>query len=93
MLLAVGEYENGRIEFPGLGIRFKYNPGTALAFTGRVLQHGATCPGDRACITYHMKENVFDELGITKPSWANRFSLDNHGVNEWLHPEASRRYG
>jgi hypothetical protein len=72
IMVALGEYENGRIEFPGLGMRFKYDPGTVVAFTGRVLRHGANCPGDRACIVHHMKERVVEELGITKPSWANQ---------------------
>lgn len=71
ILVAVGEYENGRIEFPGLGMRLKYDPGTVIAFSGRVLRHGANCPGDRACIVYHMKENVVEGLGIRKPSWLN----------------------
>ena len=71
ILVALGEYENGRIEFPGLGMRLKYDPGTIVAFTGRVLQHGANCPGDRACIAYHMRLNVIQRLGITTPSWAN----------------------
>jgi Oxygenase domain of the 2OGFeDO superfamily len=72
ILMALGTYQNGRIEFPGLGMRFKYDPGTAVALAGRVLQHGAICPGDRACIAYHMKENVVEELGIAKVSWANK---------------------
>ena len=72
IMVALGEYENGQIEFPGLGMRFKYDPGTVVAFTGRVLRHGANCPGDRACIVHHMKERVVEELGITKPSWANQ---------------------
>jgi len=71
ILVAVREYENGRIEFPGLGMRLKYDPGTVVAFTGRVLRHGANCPGDRACIVYHMKESVVERLGIRKPSWVN----------------------
>jgi len=71
ILVALGEYENGRIEFPGLGMRLKYDPGTVVAFTGRVLQHGASCPGDRACIVYHMKLNVVEKLGATLPSWVN----------------------
>ena len=71
ILVALGEYENGRIEFPGLGSRLKYDPGTIVAFTGRVLQHGSNCPGDRACIVYHMKLNVVEELGVTLPSWVN----------------------
>ena len=34
--LALGEYENGRIEFPGLGSRLKYDPGTIVTFMGRL---------------------------------------------------------
>ena len=71
ILVALGEYENGRIEFPGLGSRLRDDPGTIVAFTGRVLQHGPNCPGDRACIVYHMKLNVVEELGVTLPSWVN----------------------
>ena len=36
ILVALGEYENGRIEFPGLGSRLKYDPGTIVAFMGRL---------------------------------------------------------
>ena len=71
ILVGLGDYKIGRIEFPGLGMRLKYDPGTILAFTGRVLQHGANCPGDRACVVYHMKSNVVRELGVTSPSWVN----------------------
>lgn len=71
ILVAVGNYENGRLELPGLGMRFKYDPGTVVALTGRVLQHGANCAGDRACIVYHMRENVVQELGLASPPWMN----------------------
>jgi hypothetical protein len=60
ILLALGAYEHGRIEFPGLGLRCKYDPGAVVALAGRVLRHGATCPRDRACIAYHMKEKVIE---------------------------------
>ena len=46
ILLALGVSEHGRIEFPGLGLRFKYDPGAMVALAGRVLRHGATCPRD-----------------------------------------------
>ena len=78
ILVALGDYDNGQIEFPGLGMRFKYDPGTVVVFTGRVLRHGANCPGDRACIVHHMKERVVEELGITKPSWVNQSSYSRH---------------
>lgn len=71
ILLALGEYQHGRLEFPGLGIRFKYDPGAVVALAGRILRHGAACPGDRACIVYHMKEKVIERLGLSKPSWVN----------------------
>jgi len=71
ILLTVGNYKNGRMELPGLGIRFKYDPGTVVALVGWVVQHGASCPGDRACIEYHMRKNVIEELGIQGPSWVN----------------------
>lgn len=71
ILVPVGNYENGRLELPGLGMRFKYDPGTVVALAGRVLQHGANCPGDRACIAYHMRENVVQKLGLGSPSWEN----------------------
>jgi len=71
ILVAVGKYKHGRMELPGLGMRLQYDPGTVVALAGRVLQHGANCPGDRVCIAYHMKENVIESLGITSPSWAN----------------------
>lgn len=71
ILVPLGIYEHGRIEFPGLGIRLKYDPGTVVGLTGRVVQHGVTCPGDRACLAYHMKSTVIEELGIVSPSWVN----------------------
>jgi len=71
ILVALGKYKNGRMELPGLGMRFMYDPGTVVALVGRVLQHGTICPGDRACIAYHMRSNVVTELGIQGPSWAN----------------------
>lgn len=73
ILLTVGDYANSRLELPGLGMRFKYDPGTMVALTGRVLQHGAICPGDRACIAYHMRDNVVHKLGIPGASWATEF--------------------
>lgn len=71
ILVPLGKYENGRIELPGLGMRFRYNPGTVFGLLGRVLQHGATCPGDRVCVAYYMREQVVKKLALPKPSWMN----------------------
>ena len=50
MLIALGEYDHGRLSLPGLGLVLWYNPGAIAAFSRKILQHGATCPGNCACI-------------------------------------------
>ena len=71
ILLALGEYQDGRLETPGLGMRFKYDPGTLAAFSGRILQHGVTCAGNRACMVFHSKGNIMRNFGITNLPWVN----------------------
>ncbi|KJA15668.1 hypothetical protein HYPSUDRAFT_148770, partial [Hypholoma sublateritium FD-334 SS-4] len=71
ILLALGEYQNGRLEFPGLGLRLKYDSGTVAAFSGRILQHGATCGGNRACVVYHSKAKVMKHFGASNLSLVN----------------------
>jgi len=68
-LIAVGEYEHGRFEVPGLGLRFKYNAGMAIAFSGKIFQHGANCVGNRACIAFYMRDLVLDRLGLPVGTW------------------------
>lgn len=71
VLVALGQYSNGRIELPGIGQRFKYDPGTVVGLTGRILRHGVNCPGNRLCVAYHNKTTVIDSLGIPRASWMN----------------------
>lgn len=71
MLIALGHYEHGRFSIPGLGMLYRYNPGTILAFSGKAFEHGASCPGNRACIALYMKDNVIKRLKQPTPSWLN----------------------
>lgn len=71
ILLTVGDYQDGRIEFPGLGFRLKYDSGTLVALTGRLVRHGANFRGHRACIAYYMRQNVSEAVGAGTPSWMN----------------------
>ena len=71
MLIALGEYDHGRLSLPGLGLVLRYNPGTVAAFSGKILQHGATCPGNRACIAYYMRDNVLERLKEPHINWTN----------------------
>lgn len=69
LLIAVGEYEHGRFELPGIGLNLKYDPGTAVAFSGKIFRHGARCEGDRACIAFYMRDNVLDRLELPVGGW------------------------
>jgi hypothetical protein len=69
LLIAVGEYKHGRFELPGIGLTLKYDPGTAVAFSGKIFRHGAHCVGDRACIAFYMRDNVLDRLGLPVGKW------------------------
>ncbi|KAH9476467.1 hypothetical protein JR316_0010379 [Psilocybe cubensis] len=74
-LMPLGKGEHGRLELPGLGLRYKYDPMTLVAITGRLLQHGAVCDGDRAVIVYYMRRTVFEELGVQEAGWSTTYDL------------------
>ncbi|EAU89813.2 hypothetical protein CC1G_09395 [Coprinopsis cinerea okayama7 len=40
MLYTSGDYDDGRFEVPGLGIRCRYDPGTVIALLTAVFEHG-----------------------------------------------------
>ena len=71
MLIALGTYHDGRLELPGLGMVYRYNPGTIIAFSGKAFEHGSTCSGNRACIALYMRDNVIRRLKVPTPSWVN----------------------
>lgn len=72
LLVPLGQYEKGKVQFPGLGVQMRYDPGTVVGHLGRVLRHGASCAGDRACLAFYMRENVIHDLGVEGPKhWAN----------------------
>jgi hypothetical protein len=69
MLIPLGHYKNGRLDLPGLGLTLRYDPRTIVAFTGRLLRHGASCPGDRACMAYYMRHQVVKQVTGLNPDW------------------------
>lgn len=70
-LVALGKYDEGFMYVPGLGLELVYNPGTVVGIAGRVLQHGAECNGERACLAYYMRDKVHERLGLRIPTWFN----------------------
>jgi hypothetical protein len=69
LMLALGEYDNGRFNIPAFGYTFKYNPGTILGFSSKIFRHGATCEGNRAAIAFYMRDNVLNRLGLPSGTW------------------------
>lgn len=69
LLLALGEYDNGRFSVPAFGYTFKYNPGTIVALSSKIFRHGATCEGNRAVIAFYMRDNVLNRLGLPCGTW------------------------
>ena len=60
--MALGNYENGRFEVPGLGLCLAYDAGTVIAMSGKLFRHRSHCESNRACIAYYMRDNVLARM-------------------------------
>ncbi|KIM64054.1 hypothetical protein SCLCIDRAFT_45585, partial [Scleroderma citrinum Foug A] len=59
MLVSVSEYDDCALHIPTLGIKVLYTPGTVMAFSGQLLQHGVNeVDGARCCLAYYMRDNI-----------------------------------
>jgi hypothetical protein len=72
ILATFGDYKDGKMELPNLGIQLEYNPGTIVGLAGKVVQHGvAHCTGNRVCLAYYMRDTVHKRARIKAPGWMN----------------------
>lgn len=72
LLCTIGEYEEGYMYMPSLGIILEYPPGTIVAFSGRLLRHGVNkVDGERYTMAYYMRPSVHRWLGVTRSHWVN----------------------
>jgi len=63
ILTTLGHYCDGRFEAPGIGLRFKYNPGTIIGICGKALAHGvAEVEGTRYCLVQYFHRQVLNLL-------------------------------
>jgi hypothetical protein len=61
LLATVGNYTGGRFEVPGIGLRFRYDPGTMMGLCGKALEHGvAEVDGDRFCVVQFFHRKVLE---------------------------------
>ena len=59
IITTLGHYSDGRLEVPGIGLRFQYNPGTMVGICGKALAHGvAEVDGNRYCLVQYFHRNV-----------------------------------
>ncbi|KAF8121181.1 hypothetical protein EV363DRAFT_1406522 [Boletus edulis] len=62
-----GAYDDLDLVLPCLGLRLRYNPGTRVAMSGHLLQHGvSSVSGDRGVISLYMRDNVHEHRGIVR---------------------------
>lgn len=61
IITTIGDYTDGRLEIPGIGLRFRYDPGTIVGLCGKVLSHGVgEVEGDRICVVQYFHRKVLD---------------------------------
>ena len=70
LLVNVGDHNGCVLSLPSLGVELAYNSGTVVAFSGRLLQHGANAvDGNRYCLTYYMRDNIHRWLNVPQCDW------------------------
>ncbi|KIK79395.1 hypothetical protein PAXRUDRAFT_121743, partial [Paxillus rubicundulus Ve08.2h10] len=70
LLASVGACRNASFQLSNLRTTLRYDPGTVVAFSGRVLRHGASkAEGDRACLAYYMRDNVHKVMRVQLSNW------------------------
>lgn len=69
MLMTIGPYNNGILDIPSLGCHFRYDSGTVVSFSGRLLTHAASADGERLCIAQYLRESVLQSFEIEDHMW------------------------
>ena len=68
MLVSDNNYDDCALDIPSLGIQVLYNPGTAVAFSGWLFQHGINeVDRARCCLAYYMRDNIHHWLRVPRP--------------------------
>src|SRR5277367_728865 len=63
LVTTVGHYTGGQFEVPGIGLRFKYDPGTIMGLCVKVLGRSvAEVDGDRFCVVQYFHRKVLEGI-------------------------------
>lgn len=77
MMFSVGPYAECRFLVPGVGAELWYRSGTVIALAGRVVRHGAKADGDRLCVAFYSRQNVWTAFNIPEPQWTSIVNISN----------------
>ncbi|KIM68334.1 hypothetical protein SCLCIDRAFT_105501, partial [Scleroderma citrinum Foug A] len=79
MLVSVSEYDDCALHIPTLGIQVLYTPGTVVAFSSWLVQHGVNeVDGARCCLACYMRDNIHHWLKVLWPlDWVTPDTVQN----------------
>jgi Oxygenase domain of the 2OGFeDO superfamily len=76
LLATFGNYTNGTMKLPGVGVTLDYPPGSLVALCGKVIPHAVPeVNGNRVCIAHYMRKNVHERLQVPPVGW---MTLDSY---------------
>jgi len=76
IIINVEEHTDCVMAIPTLGIELVYKPGTVVAFSRRLLQHGVNAvEGNWYCLTYYMRDNIHQWAHV--PQCANWMRIND----------------
>ena len=68
LLATFGDYDNGVLSLPTIGIECEYNPGTVTALMGKLIIHGVKpVNGERFCFAQFVRPGVFQRAFPDEP--------------------------
>jgi hypothetical protein len=78
LLTTLGQYRNGQLRVPGLGLTFEYDSGTMVALCGKALAHAVPkVEGERICIVQYFHAGPLD-------THSNNLNLQDQHYNGWM---------
>ncbi|KAF8546211.1 hypothetical protein OG21DRAFT_1427731, partial [Imleria badia] len=67
LLVMVGEYEEVDMVLPSLGLRLCYSPGSVVAMSGQLMQHGVgSIKGNQGVVSFYMRDNVHKHANVVR---------------------------
>ncbi|KAG1756192.1 uncharacterized protein EDB91DRAFT_1015305, partial [Suillus paluster] len=70
ILTTVENYSNAHMSMPSLQLKFMYDPGVMIAFSGGIVRHGVhELAGDQVAWAWYMRDSVHIFPGVPACGW------------------------